>query len=73
MVRNSWINLAFGTELTVCTWPNVPNALDKRMENAWFFLYEVITMRLSKRMENACGTFDHVDLVFMCAWLNTRQ
>ena len=35
---------------------------DKRMENAWFLPNhnEVKTMRLSKRMENAHGTFGHV-------------
>ena len=35
---------------------------DKRMENAWFLANynEAKTMRLSKRMENARGTFGHV-------------
>ena len=36
---------------------------DKRMENAWFLTNynEAKTMRLSKCMENACGTIGHVE------------
>ena len=38
---------------------------DKRMENAWFLANynEAKTMRLTKRMENARGTFGHVQYI----------